>query len=103
MGIEIVLQDEKCVDVSEMIHDPDGVIVRSLPGLADASYSCVRFIDPYGDTIFNRLQASAVLTEWDRLNDSFVQKDAATLWASVRKLIVRCSDEPHLYLRFIGD
>lgn len=103
MGIEVVLQDERCVDASEMTHDPDGVIILSLPDPADASYSCVRFIDPYGDTIFNRLQAAAMIAEWDRLRYAFLQNNAGTLWADVRALIVRCSQEPHLYLRFVGD
>lgn len=103
MGIEVVLQDERCSDASEMIHDPEGVIVLSLPDPADGSYSCVRFIDPYGDTIFNRLQAAAMIAEWDALKDSFLLKNAGELWADVRGLIVRCSQEPHLYLRFVGD
>ena len=103
MSIEVVLQDEKYNAVSEMIHDPGGVIVNCLPNHTDASYSCVRFIDPYGDTIFNRLQAVAMIAEWDSLEASFRQKDAGTLWADVRALIVRCSQEPHLYLRFVGD
>lgn len=103
MAIEVVLQDENCTAASEMIHDPDGVIIRSLPDPADTSHSCVRFIDPYGDTIFNRLQAAEMIAEWDTLEGSFLQNNARTLWSNVRALIVRCSQEPHLYLRFIGD
>jgi hypothetical protein len=103
VGTEVVLQDERGSEESEMIHDPDGAIVLCLPDPADASYSCVRFIDPYGDTIFNRLQAAAMISEWDRLRYAFLQNNAGALWADVRALIVRCSEEPHLYLRFVGD
>lgn len=103
MGIEVVLQDEGGVSVSEIVHDPLGVIAHCLPDLGDGAYSCVRFIDPYGDTIFNPRQAVVMVEEWDRLEDSFSERDAGTLWGDVRKLIVRCSEEPHIYLKFIGD
>jgi hypothetical protein len=103
MGIEVVLQDEMCNNISETVQDPQGVIALSLPDLADAAYSCVRFIDPYGDTIFNRLQATVIIEEWNRLKPLFSERNAETLWADIHKLIVRCSDEPHTYLKFIGD
>ena len=103
MGIEVVLQDERGNNLSETLRDPGGAIALSLPDLADGAYSCVRFIDPYGDTIFNRLQATIMTEEWDRLEYSFSERSAETLWADIRGLIVRCSEEPHSYLKFIGD
>lgn len=103
MGIEVVLQDERGNSVEEIVHDPKGVIAASLPGLTDGSYCCVRFIDPYGDAVFNPRQARAMIEEWDRLRDSFLERDAEVLWENIRKLIVRCSEEPHTYLKFVGD
>ena len=103
MGIEVVIQDEKCNNISEVVEDPGGVIAHSLPAFVDSTYSCVRFIDPYGDTIFNSLQTTVMIEEWDRLKHSFSEQNAETLWADIRKLIVRCSEEPHTYLKFIGD
>lgn len=103
MGIEVVLQDERCSHISDIINDSHGVIAFSLPQMSDSSYTCLRFIDPYGDTIFNPLQAAVMVEEWDRLKAAFAEKNAESLWADIRKLIVRCSEEPHVYLRFIGD
>lgn len=103
MGIAVVLQDERCSNISEMVLDPEGVTGQLLPDLSDTSYSCVRFIDPYGDAIFNPHQASVMLGEWERLRPSFIAKEAESLWAEVRRLIVRCSGEPHTFLRFLGD
>jgi hypothetical protein len=101
--MEVVLQNERGSEVSETVHDPEGVIVDCLPDEKDSSYSCVRFIDPYGDTIFNRIQAAAMLDEWDRLKPSFADRNADKLWADIRKLIVRCSEEVHTYVRFVGN
>lgn len=103
MGINVVLQDEMCNVKSNTVYDTDGVIAPSLPDVADLTYICLRFIDPYGDTIFNRPQAAVMLEEWDRLRQSFSERNAETLWADIRKLIVRCSEETHTYLKFIGD
>ena len=103
MGIAVVLQDEACNDISEVVQDREGVMALCLPSLADGAFSCARFIDPYGDTVFNPLQAAVLVEEWDRLRRLFSEENAETLWADVRGLIVRCSEEPHVYLRFVGD
>lgn len=103
MGIVVVLQDERCNNISETVTDPQGVIRRCLPNLADNSYSCVRFVDPYADAIFNSLQARVMIQEWERLSHAFSDLKADALWSDIRRLIVRCSEEPHTYLKFVGD
>lgn len=103
LGIAVVIQDERGNNISEMITDTEGVIGRSLPDIGDASYSCVRFIDPYGDAIFNPHQARIMIGEWERLKPVFIERSSEALWGDIRKLIVRCSEEPHTYLRFVGD
>lgn len=103
MAMSVVLQDEKHNSIGKTVQDPLGVIAASLPDPSDATYSCVRFIDPYGDAIFNRLQATAMIEEWDRLKPAFSARGAEALWADIRLLIVHCSEEPHTYIRFTGD
>lgn len=103
MAMEVVLQDERGNDIGEAIRDPIGVIADCVPDPNDASYSCIRFVDPYGDTIFNRLQAVVAVKEWDRVGCAFSEMGAQDLWAGVRQLLVCCSEEPHTYVRFTGD
>ncbi|MHB0999933.1 MAG: hypothetical protein ACYC27_11870 [Armatimonadota bacterium] len=103
MGINVVLQDEKCMDISETVFDLNDVVALCLPSPSDNAYCCVRFIDPYGDTIFNRIQAVVILDEWNRLRHSFADHSADVLWSDIRELIIRCTEEPHTYLRFMGD
>jgi hypothetical protein len=103
MATAVVLQDERCANISETVQDPQGVIALCLPDLTDTTYPCLRFIDLYGDTIFNPLQAAAMLEEWDRLRPSFSWHNSEALWAEIRDLAIRCSEEPHTYLRFIGE
>jgi len=103
MPIVVMLKDERGSRLGEYVNDSIGVIVNSLPDVDDCTYSCVRFIDPYGNTVFNPLQAKVMIDEWDRLKESFSEKDAEILWTDVRSLIVHCANEVHVYLWFIGD
>lgn len=103
MGMAVVLQDENCSNISEPVYDPQEVFSLCLPRFGDIAYPCLRFVDPYGDTLFNHLQAAAVLEEWDRLKESFCAHGAEQLWSSVGRLIAECSEEPHTFTRFMGE
>ncbi len=103
MGICTVrLEDEEGAVIEETACDPH-VLDPLLPELRDASYQCLRFIDAYGETVFNRLQMTQFLAEWDRLRGQATTLDQKRVFQEVRHLAERCGDEPHLYLRFSGD
>jgi hypothetical protein len=60
-------------------------------------------IDPYGDTVLNRVQIASFLEEWQQLA-RYVQSDAETFaLEEVRSLAEECAAQPHRYLRFFGD
>jgi hypothetical protein len=40
---------------------------RLLPPHDDDTYYCLRYVDWYGDTVFNRLQIETVLQELERI------------------------------------
>jgi len=101
MGFCIILEDADGEPL-EQVEDSQNILHRLLPS-EDASYQYLRFIDWYGDTIFNRLQIEPFLNEWDRLSKVARTLDEATLLARIRQLALQCSQEPHLYLRFCGD
>lgn len=105
MGINVALRDEHCNIIGDMITDFHGVIAKSLPAISDNRYCCIRFIDPYGDTIFNHIQAKTLLNEWDSLCDSFTGECAEQLWDDIRNLITFCASNKgiHHYIAFIGD
>jgi hypothetical protein len=63
----------------------------------------LRFLDPYGDTVFNRLQMEPFLKDWEQLEGQASFAGEQSLWAEVKRLGRRCQSEPGLYLRFIGD
>lgn len=64
--------------------------------------TCMRFIDPYGNTVFNRAQCGVLRDEWDVLGDG--APEAVRRWIDdVAALLERCSTDMHLYVRFSGD
>ena len=102
MGMRIRLQDENGEKIEEVL-DQQGIIAIHLPPLSDQSYHCVRFIDPYGDTYFNRVQMETFLLEWGRVFDKVQEKEAKRLFVEIKTLAHRCQEEVHTYLKFLGD
>jgi hypothetical protein len=62
MGIEVELQDERCVTLE--VVSPGRFLALLLPPLDDDAHPMLALIDPYGDTIFNRIQMTRFLREW---------------------------------------
>jgi hypothetical protein len=102
MGICIALRTETGNDL-EFIPDDRNVLHSFLPQPCTDSDSMLGSIDWYGNTIFNRVQMKRFLEEWDHLAERSGTPEQRDLLASVRKLALRCQDELHSYLWFIGD
>jgi hypothetical protein len=66
-----------------------------------ARTSCLRFIDPFGDTVFNELQLETLVKELSMIADSCkIAEEKKTL----RSIIEFISDaEIHMYVKFYGD
>jgi hypothetical protein len=77
----------------------EGIDTRIVERAPDSSV-CLRFIDPYGDTIFNQLPA--LLDELRALHGGAAETDFRK---NVERLIgfLEASIEIHTYVRFIGD
>jgi hypothetical protein len=60
-------------------------------------------IDPYGDTILNRVQLSGFLDEWHRLFHYANSEEQRQALLAVQRLAEFCLERPHRYLRFLGD
>jgi hypothetical protein len=97
--IRVVVQDENGNEVSEAVDVPARVIARP----EDHRFSCLRFVDPYGDTVFNSLQLAALLEDFRLLRDIGDGREHDAALEQIEVLIERCRARPHLYLKLIGD
>lgn len=103
MGLIIQLEDENG-HALESLAEQGGSIREVLPAPMESDYRCLCFIDPYGDTTFNRLQMQDFIAEWKGLFASAVNDaEKGSVHAEVLELAERCASGPHLYLKFYGD
>jgi len=100
--VDCVLQTEDGEEV-ERLTDSEGVLNRLIPSLEDEAFQCWRFIDPYGDTVFNRLQMPQFLAELSVIRDKAADATERRVLDVLERLAKRCHDEVHLYLSFRGD
>jgi hypothetical protein len=103
MGIDVRIERENGQPVEWLKGSlPKSLRLDKLPFFGSREFPLAGCIDPYGDTIFNRLQASNLLLEWADLT-SRVEEPEHQVMQEVRRLLATCRDGTHLYVRFIGD
>src|SRR5262249_53536773 len=100
MGFTIRLETEHG-DMIEELDDRN--LEQLLPPDTDRSFYCLRFIDPYGDTTFNRPQMPDLLLELDRIKAKATSQEDRDFIMRLVKLAQRCQREVHTYLKFYGD
>jgi hypothetical protein len=84
--------------VLERFHDTGEIATLVAEVADDQSFCCLRFVDPYGNTIFNSNQAGELAIEITRLADP----EDVTL-ASVVEMADRVAGEVNQYLWLLGD
>ena len=102
MGIIAILEHEDRREIA-VVGDPQNRLRRLLPSPDDGSFDYIRFIDPYGHTTFNHLQAPKFLSEWQRLYSKCAEPEEESLLRQIEDLAKRLVGECHMYLRFEGD
>lgn len=99
MGLCVSLETENG-DVLKIVSDDRNILHRLLPA-PGSSNEMIANIDWYGDTTFNALQMKQFLREWDGLIHR--TSTELTLLGEIKELALRCQEEVHVYLKFIGD
>jgi hypothetical protein len=102
VGLAVRVETEDGGRLAEVL-DPTNILPRLLPSEDDDTYYCLRYIDVYGNTVFNRLQIEAVLRELGRIRLNAHGPGELELLDQLNELARRCKAEPHLYLKFYGD
>jgi len=101
MGIDAQLEDEEGKQI-QFCSDAAGTFGRLLTASDLSGSTCLRFIDPYGNTVFNRAQSAVLIEELQAFRASADPATAAFI-DNVLRFANTASRSPHHYLRFIGD
>jgi hypothetical protein len=103
MGIDARLESE-FGQVQAEPPDSGNLTKRLVEPFRDSDTRCLRFIDLYGDTTFNRLQLPVLISELKRAIELTSNPVLRTRGEAVLALAHRASSEgPHIYLKFVGD
>lgn len=102
MGLAILLIDASGRTLGEIL-DPARKLEGALPPESDDRFPLLRFVDSYGDTVFNRVQASYLREEIARLQQVTGDPAAKRLMEELLRLANECAAAPHRYLKFLGD
>lgn len=101
MGVNIVYQNENEKELEKVIDH--NIIGKIIPDFNDSSSYCLRYIDLYGDTTFNRLQIDQLKKEFEsKLNETQDDKIKSFI-KRILVLIDKCKKNIHTYIKFVGD
>jgi len=101
MGIDVRMETEDGRELKALL-DPQGLVNKLLPDYRDANYSCLRFVDPYGDTTFNQLQMPHLVDELKRVLAGLSDKPLRAQCAALLDLAEAANGKVHTYLKFYG-
>lgn len=83
--------------------DDTGILAQIIGSLDAAQYPYLAYVDPFGITVFNRLQMDVVIPELIRLRSEERAYRIGVIIDRTIQFATRCRDEVHLYLEFEGD
>ena len=101
MGINVYLRSESGETLDSCL-DPLGLVPKLLRHFDLSGTACLRFVDPYGDTVFNYLQAPVLLGELAGIRPRLDDRTRALIDALI-PMAERVESGSHLYLHFVGD
>jgi hypothetical protein len=100
VGLKVSLTTERG-EILDSIDDPTNELHRMLS--STAGLTLLKYVDWYGDTVFNRLQMPQFRREWSILEGVARQQGAEEVHERIASMAARCAEEVHLYVKFEGD
>ena len=102
MGIDVQVESERG-EVETEVLDPDEFTERLLPGLHSEQSHCLRWVDEYGNTLFNQYKMPFFWREIAEAVSSAVEPKVRAHCERVLALVRSALEREHIYVRFVGD
>jgi hypothetical protein len=102
MGIDVRAETEGGEAIMEWL-DPHGRTNGLLPTHADSTFSCLRFVDPFGDAVFNQAQIPLLAAELRRQLETISDLAIRRHGENVLRVVQHAEGKTHIYVRFVGD
>ena len=101
MGISVRIESDSG-EVEAELPDPGELTLNLLPEQTDAAWACLRFVDPLGATVFNRLQVPALIGELQRRMAEMDDPDVKEHIGEILQLVEIAEGQEHTFVRFVG-
>ncbi len=103
MGIDVRVETESG-EVQDEVLDDENLTEKLLPDREDGSSPCLRFVDPFGDALFNQLQLPLLVAELEkRLLHGSSKGDVKAHGEAILLAVKAAVGEEHTYVRFSGE
>ncbi len=103
MGIDVAWVDEEHKP-HQQVYDPRQCLTRLATSVwSDPSSVCLRFIDAWGDTVFNQAQIPILLCELRLSEQSQADPEIKAHLTKIIQLVERAVERTHTYIKFSGD
>ena len=102
MGIDVLVETESG-EVQDEVLDEKNITEKLLPDREDASSPCLRFVDPDGDTVFNRLQVPSLVAELERRLRGIVKPETKAHGEAILRAVKATVGEERTYVRFSSE
>lgn len=102
MGIDLRWQDERGKQLAELL-DENALVESFLPNFEAQDFPCLRFVDPYGDTVFNQIQIPELVSELERLSQQKHKPETQRHLEAVLEFVRQAVGQVHTYIGFYGD
>jgi hypothetical protein len=103
MGIDVTKQTEFGEVLSE-VGDPKNLLGRLIRAFLSKEESVMlRYVDPYGNTVFNQLQIPVLLEECEHLRKVVQTQEEEQFVEDVIRIVEDTKGKTHIYIKLIGD
>lgn len=101
MAFTVTLEDELGMELATTSEN--GQFEKLLEQINDKNMVCLKFIDPYGIAVFNRLQMQYLISELSLSLTKAVDKETTGFISKTVEMAKRCKAEENTYIYFYGD
>ncbi len=102
MGVDVFYEDENGKELGRVL-DKKNSMKKIICEIEESDSHCLRYIDLYGDTVFNQLQMDPLKKEFEIVLNKTQEKEIKYFIKKILVLIDKSKGNAHTYIKFIGD
>jgi hypothetical protein len=102
MGIDLHVEDEHG-EAIEIIPDDQNILSKIINTYNTSSCTLLKYIDPYGDTVFNHKQLNDLINDFSQIMNNSNESITKVYLRKVNSILVRNVNKVHVYFKFYGD